>query len=397
MSNPELSNEQQDLTNAFQAFNQLSAQLADSYQALEQRVAGLSEELAASQTQRMLELQEKEKLALRLQSLINALPAAVIVLDGEGVIQEYNLVAAELLGHHLQLKTWNEVRDAVFDAQKSTANEIALKNDKWIVMSTCPLGSEPGQIILLNDITETKKLQEQLKQQERLVTMGETAASLAHQIRTPLASAILYASNLKRSQLNDGERIKFAEKIFERLHHLETVVNDMLLYAKGLTSELSLMNHHELVEELKKLIESHLTETSTILSWEDELEQPLEFSANRQMLISALINLIVNAIQAMGKNGKIVIRTQKDCDGMLVVKIIDSGPGIKNKDTSRIFEPFFTTRKEGTGLGLAVVKAIIQAHEGNIYLEDTNNEGTTFTINLPIINNLEESSYKFIA
>ncbi len=371
-----------ELQDAFKAFNDLSSQLSSSYFALEEQVATLTEELVATKSERIRELQEKEQLAKRLESILQALPAGVIVLDGEGIIKSYNAIALELLGEPLEQQSWNSVSQRVFDI-KNAQHEIALKNGRWVTLSTCPLGAEPGQIILLNDVTEQKILQNNLSQQQRLVTMGQTAASLAHQIRTPLSSAILYSSNLKRQNLNNDDRIVLSEKLMARLRHLEHLVNDMLMYARGSNLSNTVFSLVDLVSELMQTIETHIDASHTHFEWENRIDGDVFLKGNRQMLISSLINLFVNAIQAMGENGILLLITDVSGNN-LILEIQDNGAGIKDENMDNVFEPFFTTRSDGTGLGLAVVRAVIHAHSGEISVAQVKPQGTVFSIEIPL-------------
>ena len=372
-----------ELENAFQAFNDLSMQLSSSYHALEEHVAGLTDELAASKSERIKELQEKEQLAERLESILHALPAGVIVLDGDGFIQNYNAIALELLGEPLEHQAWNHVSTRVFDIE-NCQQELRLNNGRWVTLSTCPLGDQPGQIILLNDVTERKVLQSSLDQQQRLVTMGQTAASLAHQIRTPLASAILYSSNLKRTNINEGDRIALSEKLMARLRHLEHLVNDMLVYARGSDSLNSAFTLDDLINELIQTIETHIEASNTNFEWINTVSDGVYLNGNRQMLVSSLINLFVNAIQAMGDKGNLILRTSITKANKIKIQIEDNGVGIKNENLNNVFEPFFTTRSDGTGLGLAVVRAVVHSHNGEISIESAMPKGTIFNIELPV-------------
>ena len=382
-------NSPNELQDAFKAFNDLSVQLSTSYNALEQQVVGLTEELAASKSERIAELQEKELLAKRLESILHALPAGVVVLDGEGVIQNYNAIALELLGEPLDNQIWNMVSQRVFDID-SSQQELRLKNNKWVTISTCPLGKQPGQIILLNDVTERKHQQIKLDQQQRLVTMGQTAASLAHQIRTPLSSAILYSSNLKRQNLKEDDRFAITEKLMARLRHLEHLINDMLVYASGSTSNNNEFKLTELVSELLQTTDSHLVASKTRFNWLNRVEQDVYLKGNKQMLMSSLINLFVNAIQAMGNNGELELITYLEDDDMLLIEIKDNGPGIDNNDVQSIFEPFYTTKSDGTGLGLAVVRAVVNAHNGEVQVKHAKPNGTIFKINIPVYSEVHD-------
>ena len=380
------------LKQAFAVFNRLSGQLTESYRQLEKRVADLNAELQAARDERLRELDEKERLASRLSLLLEVLPGGVIVLDGEGIIRECNPAAEALLGQPLLGVAWSEVIARAFAPRGDDGHEVSLADGRRVNISTCPLGAEPGQILLITDVTEMRRLQDRLTRQQRLAAMGETAASLAHQIRTPLASALLYASNLKRPRMDDGQRRQVAEKIFSRLHHLEQLVDNMLVYARGGKSGEESFTADVLLSELQQLLEAQLHSSRTRFEWKDETGGRRLY-ANRQMILSGLINLAVNAIQAMGENGELQAEAVIDEDGRLVLRIRDNGPGISREQQERLFDPFYTTRKDGTGLGLAVVQAIARAHKGEVTLESEPGRGSTFSMHLPVFQSLREHEH----
>ncbi len=373
--------DRQGLEDAFRLFNQLSQQLTDSYQQLEGRVAELSAELAAARDARMRELTEKERLAARLEGLLQALPGGVVVLDGEGIVQECNPAAVDLLGEPLRHRAWSEIIARAFAPRSDDGHEISLADGRRVNLSTCPLGDEPGQIILITDVTEMRRLQDRLHHQQRLAAMGETAASLAHQIRTPLASALLYASNLKRQHMSDTDRLRIGERIFQRLRHLEQLVNNMLLYARGGGETGSeCFTVADLFTELQQVLDAQVQGAGIEIVVENTVERPLQ--GNHQMLLSALLNLCMNAIQAMGRGGRLTLRAFTEADGVCL-QVIDDGPGIPAEQQAAIFDPFFTTRQEGTGLGLAVVAAVVRNHDGRIELDSAPGQGCTFSLHLP--------------
>ncbi|MFO7602369.1 MAG: ATP-binding protein [Gammaproteobacteria bacterium] len=372
------------LQEAFATFNQLSEQLVGSYHDLQGRVEQLNAELSTAKDERIKELTEKERLASRLSALLSALPGGVIVLDSRGVIQDYNPAAASLLGEPLKQLAWSEVIGRAFSPRSDDGHEVSLTDGRRVSISTCPLESEPGQILLLTDVTEMRRLQDRLSQHQRLAAMGEMAASLAHQIRTPLSSALLYASNLKRPHLDDEQRERFATKIRSRLGHLEQVVNDMLLYARGGLSGVEKFTLAELLQDLEHFLEAQIQSSKTRFIIDNHLGTA-RLCGNRQMLLSAMINLCMNAIQAMGRGGSLCIDVRRTTASSLQLRIMDNGPGIDKALQGKIFNPFYTTRQEGTGLGLAVVAAVVRAHEGDIALHSQPGEGSNFILDLPIL------------
>ncbi len=373
----------QELQDAFGAFNQLSAQLTESYQQLEVRVAGLTRALEAEQDERIKELTEKERVASRLSSLLNALPGGVVVIDAEGRVQEHNPAALALLGEPLMGRPWSEIIARVFAPRSDDGHDISLVDGRKVNISTCPLGSEPGQILLITDVTEVRVLQDRLGQQQRLAAMGKMAASLAHQIRTPLSSALLYVSSLKRPGLKEEERLRLAEKMASRLRHLEQLIEDMLLYSRQGKSSEELLSSQALLDELYQSVEAQL-QAANIQFHSNNKAQNVYLRANRQMLLSALTNLVMNAIQALQDQGCIeaeVSLLNKD----ICITIRDNGPGISKEIQQQVFDPFYTTRTQGTGLGLAVVQAVARAHGGRIELVSEQGRGSEFRVILPAV------------
>ena len=391
----------QELQDAFGAFNQLSAQLSQSYQQLEVRVAGLTEALETEQDERIKELTEKERVASRLESLLHALPGGVVVIDDEGKVQEHNPAAELLLGQPLLGLPWAKIIQRSFAPRSDDGHDISLIDGRKVNISTCPLGSEPGQILLITDVTEIRYLQDRMGQQQRLAAMGKMAASLAHQIRTPLSSALLYVSNLKRQVLSDEDRFVLTEKMTSRLRHLEQLIEDMLMYSReGKVGE-EFFSTQTLIDELYQGLEPQLELTATRFVTTNN-ERDLMMHGNRQMLLSALTNLAMNAMQAMKESdmveaGKIEVIICK-INNNVCISIKDNGPGIPSDLQEQIFDPFYTTRTQGTGLGLAVVQAVAKAHDGNVQLESKAGKGSIFKVTLPLenkqTNNLDTSELK---
>lgn len=380
----------QELQDAFGAFNQLSAQLTESYQQLEVRVAGLTTALETEQYERIKELTEKERVASRLAALLHALPGGVVVIDAEGKVQEHNPAAELLLGQPLLGLPWSDIIQRSFAPRSDDGHDISLVDGRKVNISTCPLGSEPGQILLITDVTEIRYLQDRMGQQQRLAAMGKMAASLAHQIRTPLSSALLYVSNLKRQVLSDEDRFILTDKMTSRLRHLEQLIEDMLMYSReGKVGE-EYFTSQSLLDELYLGLEQQLELTKTRFT-SANTKRDLVIHGNRQMLLSALTNLAMNAMQAMKESdktetGKIEVKITK-VNNDVCIELKDNGPGIPVELQEQIFDPFYTTRTQGTGLGLAVVKAVAKAHGGDVELKSTTNEGCTFKVTLPLEGN----------
>ncbi len=369
------------LEQAFALFNQMSTQLSDSYGMLEARVAELKGELAVVSAQRMAELAEKERLANRLQHLLHSLPGGVIVIDGQGVVREANPAASQLLGEPLEGMLWRQVIARCFAPREDDGHEISLKDGRRLSIATRSLDAEPGQLVLLNDLTETRRLQDQLARHERLSSLGRMVASLAHQIRTPLSAALLYASHLTEQALPVETQQRFAGRLKERLHELEHQVRDMLVFARGELPLSDRLTPAALFEALQSAAHTHVQDLS--VRWQFDCPRG-ELLCNRDTLVGALLNLIENSIQS--SQGQVHLKIHLYArDHQLRLAISDNGSGIEPAVLARLGEPFFTTKTTGTGLGLAVVKAVSRAHQGELAIRSRLGRGTCALVTLPMI------------
>lgn len=390
-----ISEKGQDLKSAFELFNQMSEQLADSYHLLENRVAELNEELSSLSDRRLQELAEKEKLAHRLESLLNFLPGGVVVLDSSGRVSESNPAAIDLLGEPLQGELWRDVIKRCFAPRQDDGHEVSLRDGRRISIQTRNLGAD-GQIILLTDQTETRRLQGELSRHERLSALGKMMGALAHQIRTPLSSAMLYAGHLCSGKLDDERRQQFSEKILGRLNNIERQVQDMLFYVKGELALNDVISVAQLQVDLAEAMEVPLMTSESTCEWIINCREQY-IQCNREALIGALLNLVNNAIQAVDR--KAALRVEFNLypqalndpklsteENRLWIRVCDKGPGMSAELLASVGDLFVTTKAQGTGLGLSVVKAVARAHHGKFLLQSTLGKGTCASLLLPFAN-----------
>jgi two-component system sensor histidine kinase FlrB len=386
LSREHLNKEQ--LKDAFNLFNRMSAQLSQSYEFLESKVEELSGELAEVSYQRMQELAEKERIAERLESLLHMLPGGILLLDGGGRIRECNPAALALLvpnetdSGFLLGKLWREVITTSFSPKPDDGHEISLVDGRRVSLQTASLGSEPGQIILITDQTETRKLQESLSQHQRLSSMGNMVASLAHQIRTPLSAAMIYGEHLQNEELQPAQREKFANKMMQRLHHLEHQIRDMLIFARGEAPLNDDMALSQLLRDWQEALEVPLQQNDATCEFIVN-KVDVHIHCNRDALIGALMNLVNNAIEACGRGAQLQVRVNVSEQFQVSIDIEDNGPGFGSAINEQILQPFFTTKSNGTGLGLAVVQAIARAHYGEFSIASAANRGAIASLKLP--------------
>ncbi|RLA22602.1 MAG: PAS domain-containing sensor histidine kinase [Gammaproteobacteria bacterium] len=369
---------------AFNTFNQLSQNLTDSYQELEERVASLTQELAAARDERFKTLIEKELLASRLQQLLEALPGGVVVLDKNNQIVEHNSGAIELLNSPLSEQLWGDVVERSMQVATDNPHERTLKDGRVVSISSRWVESNNAleKIILLTDTSELNALQELVNHQKKLSAMGEMVASMAHQVRTPLSTAILYASQLGDARLNEAQKSRFSEKLLGRLRHMERQVNDMLVFARNGEYSMKAINLASFLEKIKESVGSEIQSSSITFEIINSSKNS-HFKGNEDALLGVISNLISNARIAFDDVGVLKLTVTSTLPGKVRLSLLDDGPGIPEEQKKRIFEPFFTTRSQGTGLGLAVAESVVTAHCGRIWCESEVDHGTTFHVELP--------------
>jgi two-component system sensor histidine kinase FlrB len=372
----------QPLEDAFHAFNQVSQHLTDSYQHLEQQVGVLSQELAKANSEKLRHLSEKESLANQLESLIDALPGAVIVLDKAQKIIRVNACATSWLGTEIIGADWDAVSEQHLAEKDLCDDQFSLSNGRKVALSRTKLTGQSGDIVLLSDITQQQELHKQLAHKKKLAEMGEFSASLAHQIRTPLASALLYASQLNSDALTKEAKYKFSSKLLERLRMLDSQVTDMLRYSHDGNFMRVAVDLTKFVGKLSTLYQDkHINFHYRV----DDARLPVEIYVCEDALLGAISNLLDNALDAIGYD--VCASCEISVDGLkgLEITVKDNGVGLSLDQQQRIFEPFYTNKTNGTGLGLAVVHEVVSAHAGQINCESKIGVGTTMTLLLPVV------------
>jgi two-component system sensor histidine kinase FlrB len=368
--------DQVSLETAFETFSAVSAQLTESYQQLQEHVSELQQELVESHKEKLRVSIDRQHIATRLEHLLTLLPGGVVVLDSHGVVQQCNPVAEDFLGPQLLGRKWMQIIEEKFAPQVDDGHEISLKDGRRLSISTrsmigAGLPGGDGQLILLTDQTETRALQAQLGRQDRLTTMGKMVAYLAHQIRTPLSSAMLYAGHLQDNTLPEEQKTPFAKKLLRQLNNVEAQISDLLIFASGNQNR----DQRITVQDLFWRLQREVSATPTLDGIEVQYQnKTIDFAltCNPAALISAILNLINNAreahLESSSKSKLTIDVTGVMKDERLLLTIEDNGPGISHGDIGRVLEPFYTTKAKGTGLGLAVVQAVAESLGGTLTL-----------------------------
>jgi two-component system sensor histidine kinase FlrB len=373
----------QELQQAFALFNEVSEQLTIAYADLQAKAEGLTQELAVANGALRQQYEEKEALSQRLSQLLEALPGGVVVLDADGRVEEANPAARALLGDDLAGLLWKEIQLRKLDPTLTPGEWTLNQGKRRVSISRSVREGTGGVIMLLQDITEAHAMEAQLQRHKRLSAMGEMAAALAHQLRTPLSTALLYTSHLRDANLPDDERTRFADKALGRLRHLEALIKDMLVFVRGGKGAQEELSAKGLISEVHQVMEPQMAQHGVLFEVHDQCGDAT-ILGSREALAGALTNLLANAMQACtADGGQVRLSAVFEANQQVVFRVADNGRGIPADVLDRLFEPFFTTRTEGTGLGLAIVREVVQIHGGDVTVKSRVGEGSEFCLRLP--------------
>ncbi len=373
------------LSEAFERFNRTSVRLSASYRTLAEQLRDFTE--AKTDAGPRIELD-----AGILRGILDALPAAIILIDGHGQVRQCNAAARELLGVEPAGRLWRELIGEIF-VPGDGVDGLKLSNGRVVTVATAPLGSLPGQVVMLHDVTDQRLVRALAERRQRLSALGEMTASLSHQIRTPLASSLLYLSQLEGEDIDAATRRRCCAKIRACLAHLDSLSRDMLVFAGGGALNAENFTIKGLLDEFRQLSAALIEQGRVRLEIIDD-SRGAGLRGNRSAILTVLQNLVENAIQACADahpdrpgNLRLLIRRSGGAGGIDAIDFLlsDDGPGIPEELRARVFEPFFTTRRQGTGLGLAVARAVAQAHGGEIWIESETGVGATVGMRYPAV------------
>jgi two-component system nitrogen regulation sensor histidine kinase GlnL len=350
-------------------------------------------------------------------NVIDSVGDGVIVLDRQGLVTLMNPAAEEIAGVSRRMSSGNPFADLFKGehdllelVEKSAASGMSISDHENIVLkkagrltpvsiSTSPLlladGERAGIIVLLKDLSNIRELEEAVRKADRLSTLGTLAAGLAHEIKNPLGGIKGAAQLLDMELAEDDELRENTRVILKEVHRVNRIVEELLDLASPRKLNPVGVNLHKILAHIVFLQQRAVTGKSIVFQRHLDPSIP-PILADEERLTQLFLNLIKNAVEAVGENGTITIvsrvvaeysMTQKGerRSRMVAIEISDDGPGIGREELEHLFTPFYTTKERGTGLGLAICQKIVAEHRGMIRVESTVGQGTTFTIMLPLI------------
>jgi len=248
-------------------------------------------------------------------------------------------------------------------------------------------GKVGGLVFVMNDVTESRRLQGQLAQSEKMSSLGQMISGVAHELNNPLASIVGYAQLVQGAGTNE-RTTRHLEVLSREAERCKKIVKNLLSFARRHDPQHGTLSLNQTAENVLSLLEYQLRVDDIQLLRELDSNLPA-MEGDPHQLEQVLVNLITNAAQAIrktGEPGQVTVRTTMEGDRMIVLEVRDDGPGIPSKMRSRVFDPFFTTKApgEGTGLGLSLVYGIVTAHGGTIDILEHDGRGTRFRLNFPL-------------
>ncbi len=320
--------------------------------------------------------------------LLDALPAAVLSLDSRGRVILANRCAQQWLMPPLKGQLWRDIRAREF-SEHLADGYLASRSGQVLAIDTSPVnhaeGQAEGQIVLLTDVSETHSMQKRADRESRLMSMGSTMARLAHQVRTPIAAALLYLGQFQRGNIDEKRQQKVARRISDRLYCVEQMVQDMLSFTYGVHGELEWVTVEHIIERVVHSLEPICSAREADLQLEVTVPQH-RLLIRRSAVESVILNLLNNALEhASLDTPRIALRAFSSAGAVLFV-VDDNGAGVPCGQREQIFQPFMTTRADGTGLGLPVVQAVAANHQGSVAVSESPElGGARFILSLPEI------------
>jgi two-component system, sporulation sensor kinase E len=282
-----------------------------------------------------------------------------------------------------------EPREPIVAGGGLSAVASAKADDAGRPRSTMPAAPEEvGHVMILRDITESRRTAQQTIESERLNALRLLAAGVAHEIGNPLNSLHIHLQLMERSvqKLHDGEKAELEQSIDvarSEVNRLDSIVTQFLKAIRPSRPQLRPENVNTIVEEAVRFFAPELQDREIVVEQELRSDLPL-LQLDRDQMKQAVYNVIKNSVEAMHRHGTLRIRTDL-ADTHVIVRFVDTGGGMSAENLSRVFEPYFTTKPSGSGLGLLIVRRIVREHGGELSIESSQGKGLTLTIRLPFI------------
>lgn len=399
----------EDVRTALAAFTTATRRVEDYYHHLEDEVARLRVDLAARNRELERKVADGERMQAMLISTLQSLTCGVLAVARDRIVVAANPAACRLFGREVGTLATRPLRDvfegvpasdtligALFGAGPESA-EIEWEQSEnghrrrtvrlRAVRAAAPHDRGLAGLILAEDVTELRRLEEQEAVRSRLAGIGELAMQLAHEIRNPLGSMALYASTLAHELQGDPSLGPLAENLVGGVTSIEHVVNNALEYSRPRRMAMSRVDLAAAVRDALRYIEHPRLQKEIALDFDaapaEDGAAEAWIAGDAEQLRQVFLNVGLNAIQAMESGGRLKVRLAPSGPEAWEVEFIDDGVGIPEADRQRVFDPLYTTKQKGSGIGLALCHRILTAHQARIEIDSEVGEGTTVRMIFP--------------
>ena len=378
--------------------------------------AYLSEQVQRKEEELKERLIDYNQLERLYKHIVQNVASGLVTVDREGRITSFNRMAEEIAGYRLEdvyqkeigvlipeimarsqsagwspEEGWGKLRASRWEAQFQRKDGAMLT----LGFSVSPLrdsnNQEIGAILIFQDLTKLREMEEDLKRADRLASIGSLAAGMAHEIRNPMASISGSIEVLKDELTSSPQCQPLMDIIIREINRLNSLITDFLMYARPTSRGKELIHLKVIVEDTLKMF-THSAECGPGIRLITKFQDDLSIQGDAQQIKQVFWNLFLNGAQAMPGGGELRVELRKyypplpfvagSSQGEILVS--DTGSGIEEKEISKIFDPFYTTKEGGTGLGLSIVHSIVESYGGKIAVQSQLGLGTTFTIYFPV-------------
>jgi len=346
------------------------------------------------------------------ESILANITSGIMTLDDELRITSFNRAAEIISGYSLKDVYYHDIKEIfpgiftsenAISADKSRLEKVVQRKDGTDVFIgfrySWGKGADDAYIIIFQDLTKLRRMEEELRRAEKLKALGELSVGIAHEVRNPLASMSGSIQMLSEQLSLTGDDRTLMNIVLREGKRLNELITDFLLFARPARKERKLVNLAHILNDNIQLLRNSC-ETGDIAIACD-IDETIDVEGDARQLGQVFWNIFLNSVNAMGTEGGEISITSSISDTQpfsdagsihnrsVSIKVKDSGKGMDETEISKIFDPFYTTRAEGTGLGLAIAYSIIKDHGGGIQVSSVPDTGTEFTITLPILTESE--------
>ncbi|HDZ12474.1 MAG TPA: PAS domain-containing protein, partial [Bacteroidetes bacterium] len=395
------------LIQVFEYFNKATDEFKLAYHKLEKRAAELDLELDRKNKDLLASLTEVKRLKNYQASILEEVSAGVICTNTEGKVTIFNRAAEQITGIQSSKAVGKNYLDifgdtlslekspyAVLNANKNIQNdekEIRNQNNEVVPIkfSISLIKGDRGEILgaveLFEDLTEIRKLQKEIQHTRTMSALGEMAANVTHEIRNPLGAIGGFAALLERDLAPEDPRQRLVKKIIEGVGKLDKIIGNLLFVSREIQPQTRKVPIKWVINDVLEFLLSELQQTEVDIRIQTRFPRyKIEAQLDPQLFQQMLIHLLKNGIQAMPDGGTLSIHLQKTRHNTFRIIIIDSGVGMSGDISEKLFFPFVSTKPKGAGLGLAIVRKIVNLHRGSITLRSYPDKGTRVTLEFPI-------------